>query len=298
MKRAFTLLELVLVVVIVTFLSVATFKAIKAIKIKSFKAKELTRLSLESQVVLDQLSTLLSHRIPATAIGYNPDTNEWAYLFELDRLSEDPPVLEWIGYDEDALGDGNYSGFVDINRTLHNGDYSIYTDVNLSASGYALIFSGSYDRGYEGGDLHNAFGWHGSQSNLTYDVEFHPEHTITITDSTKPNWLYEKYFLTKSAYAVARSKDVDKNAKCIRDLDIGDDNDTLLLFYDYHPWKEETFCADKNGDKKEGNVTILMRNIQGFEFREEGGSLRLWIDINKTIPGNVGVHFSKMKAVW
>ncbi len=297
MKRSFTLLELILVVVIISFLSVATFEAIKTIKIKSFKAKELTRLSLESQVVLDQLSSLLRNRIPATAIGYNPDTNRWAYLDHLDTLSKDPPILEWIGYDEDALGNLRYSGFVDINRTLANSDHSIYTDVNLTASGYALIFSGSYDKGYEGGDLQNAFGWHGSRSDLSYDVSFTPEHTITIIDSTKPNWLYEKYFLVKTAYAVARSADVDKSAGCITDLGIGDDNDTLLLFYNYRPWKGETFCADQNG-LPEGNATILMRNVQGFEFREEGGTIRLWIDINKTIPGNVGVHFSKMKVVW
>ena len=301
MKRSFTLIELVLVVVIVTLLSVATFKAIKAIKIKSFKAKELTRLSLESQIVLDQLSSLLRNRIPATAIGYNPDTNEWAYLNQLDTLSEDPPILEWIGYDEDALGDGDYSGFVDINRTIQDSssDYVIYTDINFTDSGYALIFSGSYDRGYEGGSLEGAFGWHGSDSNLTYQVTFNPPDKIIIehNETPKPKWLYEKYFLTKSAYAVARSADIDKSVDCIKDLKIGDDNDTLLLFYNYHPWKGKTFCADPNGDT-EGNATILMRNIQGFEFREEGGTLRLWIDVNKTILGNVGVHFSKMKVVW
>lgn len=297
MKRSFTLLELVLVVVIISFLSMATFEAIKTIKIKSFKAKELTRLSLESQIVLDQLSSWLRNRIPATAIGYSPN-GVWEYL---DQLSAVRPVLEWIAYDEDGLGEGKYSGFVDINRTIHDSssDYVIHTDVNFTDSGYALIFSGSYDRGYEGGSLEGAFGWHGSDSNLTYEVSFNPPDKIIINSSEnpKPKWLYEKYFLTKSAYAVARSSDIDKSVDCIKDLKIGDDNDTLLLFYNYHPWEGKTFCADPNGSP-EGNATILMRNVQGFEFREEGSTIRLWIDINKTIPGNVGVHFSKMKVVW
>ncbi len=296
-KRAFTLLELVIVVVIISFLAVASFKGIQSLKLRAFKTKELTRLSLESQAVLDQLGALLQIRIPATTIGYDPDSAEYEPAW---AISEDQKykVLEWIAWDEDAFDAGVYSGFVDMKRSIrHYLDYTFYTDISQDLPGRALIFAGTFDRGYTSNQMKEAFGWHGSRSDLIYDISITPPHTITITDATKPKWLYEKYYLAKSAFAVARGADIDMGAQCLKNFHV--DEEALLLFYDYKPWKGESFCADPNGGSQSGKAAILMRHVAGFGVREQDFTLRLVLDINKPLFGqNVGVHFSKTKVVF
>ena len=296
MKRAFSLLELVVVVVIVSLLAVASFKGIQALKLRSFKVQQMTRLSLESQIVLDQLAARLQSRIPATTIGYDPVSKEYKPISEILE-NEKYKILEWIAWDEDAFDGGVYSGFVDMKRSIDQySDYTLYTDISQDLSDRALVFAGTFDRGFTSDQLKEAFGWHGSRSDLIYDISVTPPHTITITDATKPKWLYEKYYLAKSAFAVARGADVDTNAECLKKLHA--DKNTLLLFYDYKPWRGETFCADPNGSGQSGEATILMRHIAGFGAKEQDFTLRLILDIHKPILGSVGVHFSKTKVVF
>ncbi len=298
MRRAFTLMELIVVVVIVAVLSVASFKALAALKVRTFKAKEITRLSLQTQIVLDELAQRLAARIHATVIGYDPATGSFKYISDI-LSNESYPVLEWIGYDEENLSLGNYSGFVDMKRSITSfSDYTLYTDISLSdLTRRALIFAAAFDRGYSGEDLDNAFGWHGKRSDAAFDITASPPHQITVTDSVKPQWIYEKYYLAKSAYAVARAADIDKSAACLQGLDV--DNDTLLLFYDYRPWRGETFCADPNGSGQSGKASILMRHVAGLSVIERDYTLRVTLDINETLRGtSVGVHFSKMKVVF
>ena len=59
MKRAFTLIEMIFVVLISALLAVGAFKAFEALYIRSAKAKAVTDLSLQSQIVLDQISLIL-----------------------------------------------------------------------------------------------------------------------------------------------------------------------------------------------------------------------------------------------
>ena len=297
MRRSFTLIELIMVLVIISFLSVATFKAVSALIIRSYKAKELTRLSLTSQIALDQISALLQERVPASVIGYKPSTGDFKYIEEIGD-SEYYEVMEWIGVAYEEYSDGNYTGFVDMKPSVKTSD-TLYTEANLSGNSYALIFAGAFDRGFPGeSDFNDSFGWHGHESNDTFDVAFNGDGTIKIIDSVKPKWIYEKYYLVKSAYALARGADINKSAVCLDGLDV--DDDTLLLFYDYRPWKKETFCADPgSAGSKSGKATILAKHIAGFDVKEQDYTLRLLLDINESIKGGYPpIHFSKMKVVF
>ena len=317
-KRSFTLIELIFVVVIVTFLSVATFKALHAIAIRSYKAKETTRLSLESQMVANQISELLKDRVPSTVIGYDPNSHDFEYIGD---LTQSKPVLEWIGRAKDAYLNGDYSGFIDLKKSDKDSNKTFSPDTNGSKINSDiqkefnttlniydqnltnLIFAGSFDRGSSDiSDYNNSFGWHGHDSNNSFDINITDDGNITLTDSIQPKFIYEKYFLVDSAYAIARKEDLNgTNWKC-SDLNWSDlDNDTLLLFYNYRPWKGETFCADSSGTS-EGNVTILMKNVSGFRFDEKDYTIRISLDINKSIResirGSSPIHISKMKVVF
>ena len=72
-KKGFTLLEMIFVVVLSGILAIGTFKAIESLYIRSAKAKAVTDLSLESQIVLDQVGVMLYNRIPNSVIGWAPN---------------------------------------------------------------------------------------------------------------------------------------------------------------------------------------------------------------------------------
>ncbi len=295
LRGAFTLLELIVVVVIVSLLAVASFRGLQALKLRSFKVRQMTKLSLESQIVLDQLSALLHSRIPATTIGYDPYGKDFKPIQDIQNFAK-YKILEWIGFDEDSFDAGLYSGFVDMRRSIKQFlDYSLYTDIAADLPGRALVFAGTFDKGFTSEQLLDAFGWHGRNSDLIYDILMQPPHTITITDPVKPKWLYEKYYLAKSAYGVARGADIDPYAKCLRGLDV--DKNTLVLFYEYKPWRGESFCADPKSDNRSGQATILMRHVAGFGVKEQDFTLRLILDINKPILGQkIQIHFDKTKV--
>lgn len=292
MRKAATLIELIMVLVIISLLSVATFKALEKLTIREYKVKEQTRLSLESQIAVDIISNYLKYRVPYTTIGSNSN-GDFKYIGDLTN-ADNAIILEWFGRDRDDFYTQQYSGFLDMAKK--NGDVLYSPDTNLSDSDLNLVFAGSFDRAYSDNDYENSFGWHSHDSTESFDVTLDGSGNITITDATKPEFIYEKYFLTKSAYAIARGEDIDKNAACLNDLSV--DNDTLLLFYDYQPWENETFCADPNGTNQAGSVTILMKNVAGFSFKEMDYTIRVLLDINKTIRGTSPVHFSKMKVVF
>ena len=322
MKRdGTTLLELIFVIVIISFLSTATYKGLQAIMIRSYKAKETTKLSLESQITVNEISNYLKFRVPYSVIGYNANNGDFQYIGD---LTDNKPILEWIGQANESFVKGDYSGFIDMatldtaNNTLQsnntNGNKisdSIQTKFHISDNIYNnkivnLIFSGSFDRANsDTNDYNSSFGWHENESNATHDITINSSGLITIDDTPKPKFIYEKYFLVDTAYAIARGTDIDTSATCISDLNLSNANNTLFLFSNYRPWKinssnnkGETFCADKNGNNREGNVSILMQNIDGFKFQELDYTIRINLDINKTIRGASDIHFSKMKVVF
>jgi hypothetical protein len=91
---------------------------------------------------------------------------------------------------------------------------------------------------------------------------------------------------------------VDISAACLgRDLPIEEiDDDTLLLFYNYRPWAGETYCADSAGER-EGNVSILSKNVKGFRVVYSNDVLKIGVDMNRSI-GERSVHISKQKVVF
>lgn len=292
MKKGFTLVELIFVLVVMAILSAGTFKAIEMIYIRSAQAKALTNLSLQSQIVLDQLSILLYNRIPNSVIGYTSgDVCE-----PLNALSTARPILEWLGSMDDELLAGGYDGFVDMNAS----DKSTFTlstpnTTALSSNDINLIFAGAFDGGSE--DIEacsGAFGWHGANSDLSFDVSM-GVNNILITDAVKPSFIYEKYYLTQTAFAVARGADINLAATCITDLNASADENTLFLFYDYQPYKGENFCADGGV----GKAAVLAQEVSAFSAESVNDIIRLSIDMDQTIRGrSCGVHVSKQKAVF
>jgi prepilin-type N-terminal cleavage/methylation domain-containing protein len=291
-KKAFTLLEMIFVVVIAGTLSVGTFKAFEALYIRSAKAKAISDLSLQSQIVLNQLSAILYNRVPNSVIAYNPTTSGCA---PIEEASGDYKVLEWLSLDVDQFLDKKYSGFVDMQASSRPDLNTPDTQNDLNITRKNLLLTGAFGDGSE--ELKacaGAFGWHGNSSDLSHGIS--GASTDTITFSTAPDTIYEKYYITNGAYAIARGEDIDTTASCIASLGTEVDDNTLFLFYNYYPYNSETYCVDGGS----GGVSILAQNVKGFRASYVNDVIRLSIDMEKEIRGadNNDVTISKQKAVF
>ncbi|MGD9716645.1 MAG: type II secretion system protein [Sulfuricurvum sp.] len=278
MRRAYTLIEIILTVAIAGILSMGMFKALEAIALRSEKAKALSTLSIDSQSALDQISSLLYNRIPLSAVGF--DFNDSRPYRPLDEVN-DKTILEWYGSADESYLSGDYSGFVDLNRsdfstrTLYSPDTNLsallvrekikWNDPSLDFSDLLLLFSQTTFKGY---------GISGSLPN-----------TITL-GGTPPETIYEQYRIADSAYAITRKEHA---AACFPNPAF--DDDTLLLFYDYRPWKGENFC--------DGKVTVLATGVNAFRAQMLNGTIRLSIDMNRPVRGSLSpVKLSKQKVVF
>ncbi|GAB6074017.1 hypothetical protein JCM15786_06740 [Nautilia lithotrophica] len=316
-KPSFTLIEALFVIVILSFILIGGFQILSKLYIRNYIAKQTTKFEFQSQQVLDQISQMLYYRVPLSVIGYNQQTGEFKYIGEITD-SENFPILEWIGYLNDAIVEKNLSGFVDlyesqkpvikaidfnsdfINNILKN---KYNTTLNLKDL-TAITFAGSFDRGSESvlDDYNNSFGWHGNKANIVYKISDYAQNsnncslTLKYYDNTdiKHATIYEKFYLIDTAYAIALKKDLEKSKWKCNDLKWNDlkDND-LLLFYNYRPWKDESFC----GDLGEGNVTLIATNVKAFKVRKINYHLMLKIEMFKS-KADINISVSKQKVTF
>lgn len=297
MRRGYTLIEIIITVAITGILSVGMFKAFEAITLRSEKAKILTTLSIDSQSALDQITILLYNRVPMSVQG----CDNAGHCEPLDGTLYIKTMLTWYGTASESYEAGDYSSFVDMNRS----DYAtktLYTlNTNLSTvltteqdkwgpsfslSDMGLIFSGFSDKG----------------DNYTYTIANPAPNAIIITNPQIDMNISEKYNLVDSAYTVARGADIDKTAPCITALNLSATtlDNTLFLFYDYRPWKTpaESFCADTVNPDINSKVTVLATQVNAFRAQTINGTIRLSVDTNRTVRGGNPVRLSKQKVVF
>lgn len=314
MKKAFTLIEAIITIVILGILSAGTFVALKHLYVRAARSKAFSDLSSDSQIVADQVSSLLYQRVPSSVIGYKND-GTFGSIYNLGATYN---IIEWIGLASEGLKAGYYSGFVDLNASDKQNLKVVSFDINTtglnnilakkfhagSLNDLALIFAGSFDDGSLSlaNDFNSSFGWHSATGNhhLVFDINLDANDIELIPDLSSTNIvIYEKYYLADSAYAIARGKDIDLNATCIKDLNQSDVSNTLFLFYDYRPWKNQTFCADPNGNKQNGSVSILSKNVTGFQAGLINGNIKFSLTLEKEIRGSENnVSISKQKVVF
>jgi prepilin-type N-terminal cleavage/methylation domain-containing protein len=275
-KSAFTLLELIFVIVIIGILSKfgieLLFQAYKNFIFSSVN----NALQSNSAAAVETIASRLQYRIKDSVIARinSGNQNDFQSLAS-SSYGDTATILEWVGSDIDSFrGDSlpMWSGIIDLNLSTATTLVSPGTDTgalntligvlsenNSDINDSALYFIGSDS------DI-NSYGWNGValtdhttsvmhpiRSNGTVN-QFVPIDGATGADSTFTGTnVYEYYQLAWSAYAVVHTPA---------------DGD-LTLYYNYQPWKGER--------STDGHSSKIMENVDTFRFRAVGSIVKIQV---------------------
>ena len=287
MKRAFTLLELIIVIVILGIIAMMSFNAIMNIYSNYFQTRTVNELETQTEIALEQISKRLEHRIKPSVIARKPSGGFLSLNDSRVNLNSGYEILEFIPYAYEIFNDvasgsnkaGRYSGYVDLaNSSPTTGlispgsnfttevietikdltckdDASGCVDFENKDGGVVAIFSDVYY------DVQNSFGY---KDNLNLDiakvgVKSTDGNTLEISGFANKQ-ISEQYHLAYTANAIVpeQSADPKDTANGVFDLN---------LYYDYRPWMGQGY---KNGEK-----ATLAKNVTRFVFIEKNGVIVL-----------------------
>ncbi|MFA5428673.1 MAG: prepilin-type N-terminal cleavage/methylation domain-containing protein [Sulfurimonas sp.] len=275
-KSAFTLLELIFVIVIIGILSKFGIELLfQAYKNFIFSSVNNT-LHSNSAAAVETIASRLQYRIKDSVIAREDDGD----IFALSGYTDDNAmILEWTGSDIDGFrGDSLplWSGIIDINlssaTTLVSPETNT-TELNtlidaLSNGGSGIDDAAIYFVGSDS-DIETGYGWNGAIA--TQNFALHPINAgtninefvtgITGVDFNGTN-IYEQYQLAWTAYAVVHTP--------------ADGN--LTLYYDYQPWKGESY--------NNGQHVVLMENVDTFRFRAVGSIVKIQVCVKTDLMGD------------
>lgn len=298
MRKAFTMLELVMVMVIMGIIASIGAEIVASLYESYMKTRAIERLQSQTELVLDQIANRLQYRIKDSVIARDV---VFANYTTLPNAISTYPILEWIGKDNEGfLGEHNgtavvpgWSAFIDLdsaqtlNPNIHTRgsrlDFAENTLLALSNNTVSLTAGAGLQSPaliFKGKDSFNIaqYGWDGTDGNYTHRVRRNGNDILIFTEANPPTEIYEQYDLAWSAYAL---------------VPVGNANDfNLTLRYNYQPWENERY--DNNA-----SIAVLAEHVSTFRFTQVGDTIRLKLcisDANRS--GTFDFAFCKEKVVY
>jgi len=285
MRRGFTLIELIFVIVILGLLSKFGAELLYKIYENYVYSNTFNRLENQSEAAVKQIANRLQYRIKDSTIARD-DFTAGSPAEPIGSNSGNELVLEWMGIDIDG-----WQGTLDTNTSgggIVGPDWSGLIDLENSSAGeldtpgtlYKSVYGAIFFIGSDV-DLSSNFGWDSAITNQ--NASMHPmqfdtngkivdANTTGATDFSNVD-VYEYYQFTKSAYAVSLE---------------GTD---LYLYSDYTPWSGERMTA--------GNKDLIMENVSTFQFTSMGDTLVVQVCVSDGNVTGVGEYsICKEKVVF
>jgi len=309
MKRAFTLLELVVVIVVLGIIAMMSFNAIMNIYSNYFQTRTVNELETQTEIALEQISKRLEHRIKPSVIARKTDGAFLALNDSGVNLDAKYEILEFIPYAYEIFNDvpsgnkaGRYSGYADLTKSspatglISPGsnfstevvetikDLTCREDTNATCvdfknkdGGVVAIFSDVYY------NVQDSFGYKGDITKLDIakvGVKSTDGNTLEISGFDGKQ-ISEQYHLAYTANAIVpeQSADPKDTANGVFDLN---------LYYDYRPWMGEKY-------KPNGEKATLAKNVTRFVFTEKNGVIVLKLCMRAK---NSEITICKSKAVY
>jgi len=310
MKRAFTLLELVFVVVIIGLL--ANFgTSLLMTTYTSFTASTVNnRMQVNTDLTLKQISNRLRYRVRGTTIQRSAvgaaDITPIQVPFAGAGIPRD---LEWIGIDVDGLlGSAGtfvnawyqptWSGFINIgdagarasnaqpilplrpyflespgsNFAQANTVIQAVNSNPVAGAGTGMAQAAIFFVG-ENSNVFTGYGWQGAAINTQFNVAAHPVAGAgtQLIDSTNTSF---------SGVDIYERYELSWTAYSISLEDWDGDGqgpggfDDLVLRYDYQPWNGQTAAAN-------GTARLLLTNVDTWSFRADGDVIGITLCVNE-----------------
>jgi prepilin-type N-terminal cleavage/methylation domain-containing protein len=290
-RKAFTMLELVIVIVILGI--IGKFGVELLFQAYNYYLYNLAdnRFQAQSELAVQQVANRLQYRIPGSEVVRQSDggLNNYVPIATAVDNNSTVTILEWVGYDIDGWrGDGDstlptWSGFIDIEMTKANGStpdlnttetnatrilqvWNALSPTNFNGIGTGLFFI--QDSNF---NVRDGFGWNGvavaDQTRTVHRVNVANNNRLTATvGNFSGQNIYEFYKLSWTAYA----------------LEHNTTSGELKLYYDYRPWNGETYANN-------GTPVLLMENVDTFRFRSAGDAMKIQVCIkDKKLFNNTG----------
>jgi len=293
MKKAFTMLELVFVIVILGIVASIGAEIIAKLYENYIKTRAINKLQIQTELVLDQISKRLQFRIKDSTRAL--DTT--GAFVPLPDANSSYTILEWVGISNESFL-GGWSGFIDLDSSETNSTATpktiktpgsnlnmantiiealSYGTVSLDAGkkSPALILKGKSD--YNISNYYNA-----TSTNYTIKIErdgaVNDRFKIPNDDNVSNNEIFEQYWLSHSAFAIVPS---------------GPANDfNLTLHYNYQPWEGEAY------DDVNTTSSVLVEHASTFRFTQIGETIRIKLCIQDNQSGDYNFSFCKERVIY
>ena len=297
-RRAFSMLELIFVIVILGIVSSIGASIIANVFDGYIVQRALHNATVKTDLAAKQIAARLSYRINNTVIGKHPNTGAYKSIINLFPADVDNTVLEWIGYDNDsfsATAIPGWSGFCDIDTSskanlstpgsnLANTTAIIGNLGGTAATDTAVVFNGlTYFTGipYEVSRM----GYTPGLAPLSISpVTFASNTNMNFTNNDSKT-VYDQYKLAWSAYAIVPTVQIDDPNTDIDESKLFD----LNLHYDYQPWNGIQYTN--------GKIKTLVENVTVFKFKGVGNTIRFKICVQEKISATETVNICKEKVV-
>ena len=310
MKRAFTLLELVVVIVVLGIIAMMSFNAIMNIYSNYFQTRTVNELETQTEIALEQISKRLEYRIKPSVIARKTDGAFLALNDSGVNLDAKYEILEFIPYAYEIFNDvpsgnkaGRYSGYADLAKSSPatglispgsnfttgvvetikdltcRGETRDATCVDFTKKdgGVVAIFSDVYY------NVQDSFGYKGDITKLDIakvGVKSTDGNTLEISGFDGKQ-ISEQYHLAYTANAIVPEQSADPKDAANGVFD-------LNLYYDYRPWMGEKY-------KPNGEKATLAKNVTRFVFTEKNGVIVLKLCMRAK---NSEITICKSKAVY
>ncbi|WP_103601895.1 type II secretion system protein [Campylobacter concisus] len=323
MKRAFTLLELVVVIVALGIIAMMSFNAIMNIYSNYFQTKTVNELETQTEITLEQISKRLEHRIKPSVIARKTDGEFLALNDNRVNLDANYEILEFIPYAYEIFNDVISLDANDnvIEQGGKEGRYSGYADLAKSSPATGLISPGSnFTTGVvetikdltckddtrnskcvdfenkDGGvvaifsdvyyDVQNSFGYKGISNLDIAKVGVKGGQSGLNGDTLEISGFANKQISEQYHLAYTANAIVPEQSADPKDTANGVFD--LNLYYDYRPWMGEKY-------KQNGEKATLAKNVTRFVFTEKNGVIVLKLCMRAK---NSEITICKSKAVY
>lgn len=315
--HAFTMIELIMVVVILGIVSSIGSEIIAKVYENYILQRATHRASLKTELAAQQIANMLSYRIPGTTLARNPN-NLADNVFVTENTEGNDTnhtALEWIGEDNDGFSAATppaWNGFCDVNASsqttittpgsMLTQESSMISSFFTGAGNPAIFFrAGNYSHDSSAGLVvpYNALACMGMTDNnrsciSTVTVSDNEHFAFSVGSTNNKKVIAEHYKLAWTAYAIVPFK-ADGSGPCRQDgTGTYDSLCNLRLYYNYQPWNGTRLTTVNYNTIP--HATIL-NNISVFKFAESGGTFRFKVCSQENIGGDYNVTICKEKAV-